>query len=133
MTRQVEGSKYNKIAQKYRDLIDSGVLRKGDQLPSTDAIVASEGVSRVVATKALDALRTEGYVHSKGGYYAGVYVLAGGTERLLNQLEGIVNDLESKGQDVQLLRRGGVPRIAVPDGAVVWDTENLCWKVELST
>ena len=66
--------KYAQIAGHYRDLIVSGELEPGDEIPSERQIVAEWGVSRPTATRALSALRSEGLVESRQG--SGTYVRA---------------------------------------------------------
>ncbi|MCP2337941.1 GntR family transcriptional regulator [Actinomadura rupiterrae] len=65
--------KYLQIAAHIRDQILRGDLGPGDEVPSERQIAAQWDVSRPTATKALEALRTQGLVESRRG--SGTYVL----------------------------------------------------------
>ncbi|WP_322770257.1 GntR family transcriptional regulator [Frankia sp. Cr1] len=65
--------KYLQIANHIRDKILADDLRPGDEVPSERALAADWNVSRPTATKALEALRTQGLVGSRQG--AGTFVL----------------------------------------------------------
>ncbi|WP_041938977.1 MULTISPECIES: GntR family transcriptional regulator [Frankia] len=65
--------KYLQIANHIRDQILAGDLRPGDEVPSERALAAGWNVSRPTATKALEALRSQGLVGSRQG--SGTYVL----------------------------------------------------------
>lgn len=64
--------KYLQVANYYRDLIASGVLAAGDEIPSERQLAIDWGISRPTATRALGALRTQGLVESRQG--SGTYV-----------------------------------------------------------
>jgi DNA-binding GntR family transcriptional regulator len=64
--------KYLQVANYYRDLIASGVLAAGDEIPSERQLAIEWGISRPTATRALGALRTQGLVESRQG--SGTYV-----------------------------------------------------------
>ena len=64
--------KYLQVANYYRDLIASGVLAAGDEIPSERQLSIEWGISRPTATRALGALRTQGLVESRQG--SGTYV-----------------------------------------------------------
>jgi DNA-binding GntR family transcriptional regulator len=64
--------KYVQVANYYRDLIATGVLSAGDEIPSERQLAADWGISRPTATRALGALRTQGLVESRQGL--GTYV-----------------------------------------------------------
>jgi len=59
--------KYLQIAGHIRSRIASGELGPGDPVPSEREIVASFGVSRPTATRALGTLRAQGQVVSRQG------------------------------------------------------------------
>ncbi|BCJ77852.1 GntR family transcriptional regulator [Catellatospora sp. IY07-71] len=63
---------YRRVADRLRELILSGELAEGAQLPSLREIAARYGVATSIATRALDVLRTDGLVVSRPG--AGTYV-----------------------------------------------------------
>jgi GntR family transcriptional regulator len=64
--------KYLQVANHYRDLIVSGSLSAGDELPSERQLAAEWGISRPTATRALAALRNLGLVEARQG--AGTFV-----------------------------------------------------------
>jgi DNA-binding GntR family transcriptional regulator len=64
--------KYLQVANYYRDLIASGVLAAGDEIPSERQLAIEWGISRPTATRALGALRNQGLVESRQG--SGTYV-----------------------------------------------------------
>ncbi|MGQ0843475.1 MAG: GntR family transcriptional regulator [Sporichthyaceae bacterium] len=68
--------KYLQIAGYIRDQIVRGDLKPGDEVPSEREIAASWSVARPTATKALEALRVQGFVESVQG--SGTYVRARG-------------------------------------------------------
>jgi DNA-binding GntR family transcriptional regulator len=64
--------KYLQVANHYRDLILSGTLKPGDEVPSERQIADQWRIARPTATRALAALRNQGLVESRQG--AGTYV-----------------------------------------------------------
>lgn len=58
---------YQGIADVLRQRIVSGDLRPGDLVPTAADLIASHGVSRVTARRALTALRDEGLIDLKQG------------------------------------------------------------------
>jgi GntR family transcriptional regulator len=64
--------KYLQVADHIRDLILSGELKPGDEIPSERRIVEEWRISRPTATRALAALRAEGLVEARQG--AGTFV-----------------------------------------------------------
>ncbi len=62
------------LAQRIRGLVADGVLERGRRLPSTRALAADLGVSRVVATQAYEQLVAEGWLEGRHG--AGTFVAA---------------------------------------------------------
>lgn len=66
---------YLRIAADIRRRIDEGELRPGDTVPSTRRLVAEWGVAMATATKALNTLRTQGWVTTAPG--SGTVVSAG--------------------------------------------------------
>jgi DNA-binding GntR family transcriptional regulator len=82
---KVAGSpKYREIAEHLRARILGGDLRPGDEVPSERAISVEYAVSRPTATRALELLRHEGFVHSvqgSGTYVADVAVNRRASER----------------------------------------------------
>lgn len=63
---------YRQIYDGYRMAILSGLLRPGERLPSTRALAAELGISRLPAVYAFDQLLHEGYIEGRTG--SGTYV-----------------------------------------------------------
>ncbi len=57
---------YEHIAKHYRDLILSGVLGVGQQLPTYMELGTAWGVTRATAGRAIELLRNEGLVSTEG-------------------------------------------------------------------
>ncbi|WP_326561620.1 winged helix-turn-helix domain-containing protein [Micromonospora sp. NBC_01796] len=68
----VPATKWEKLADHIREQIRTGVLKPGDQLPSTAQLKAEHNVGDGVVRYAMHALRTEGLVESAHG--VGVFV-----------------------------------------------------------
>jgi len=64
--------KYLQVANHYRDMILSGSLKPGDEVPSERQIADEWSIARPTATRALAALRNQGLVESRQG--AGTFV-----------------------------------------------------------
>lgn len=60
-------SKYADIAQSIRDAIKSGTYQPGEALPEQKNMAATFHTSRMTLQKALDLLKTEGYLFSQQG------------------------------------------------------------------
>ena len=65
---------YRQIYDGYRTAILAGRLRPGQRLPSTRALAAELGLSRLPALNAFEQLLHEGYIEGKRG--AGTFVAA---------------------------------------------------------
>ena len=63
---------YQQIYDGYRMAILSGLLRPGERLPSTRALAAELGISRLPAVYAFEQLLHEGYIEGRAG--SGTYV-----------------------------------------------------------
>lgn len=68
---------YRQLYRHFRNAIDEGELRVGEQLPSERRIAAEYGISRITTRKALTLLRQEGYVRAIQG--KGAFVSQGAT------------------------------------------------------
>ena len=66
-------AKYRQIAGHFRDAIERGDLRPGDELPSQGALQEQFGASMGTVVSALEMLRREGRVKTEHG--RGTYVL----------------------------------------------------------
>ncbi|MDP9190398.1 MAG: PLP-dependent aminotransferase family protein [Acidobacteriota bacterium] len=58
---------YRQIYDGYRTAILTGLLRPGERLPSTRALAAELGISRLPAVNAFEQLLHEGYIEGKAG------------------------------------------------------------------
>ncbi|MFJ4221721.1 PLP-dependent aminotransferase family protein [Curtobacterium luteum] len=67
--------KVAQVVARVRALVDSGVLRDGDRVPSTRAMAAELGVARGTVVAAYDQLDGEGYIRTRQGAAA---VVVGG-------------------------------------------------------
>ncbi|HNU08519.1 MAG TPA: winged helix-turn-helix domain-containing protein, partial [Pyrinomonadaceae bacterium] len=63
---------YRQIYESVRDAILSGRLTSGTRLPSSRALAAQLGVSRITVVNAFDQLLAEGYLEGRTG--AGTFV-----------------------------------------------------------
>src|ERR1700741_4153836 len=58
---------YRQIYDGYRTAILTGLLRPGERLPSTRALAAELGISRLPAVNAFEQLLHEGYIEGRAG------------------------------------------------------------------
>ena len=95
---------YFQIYQLYRQRILSGVLKRGDKLPSESAQEAEYGVSRITARRAMDELAKEGLVTRERGRGTIVsYAMTGA--QVSSDFTGLIENLVAIGTttDVQVL------------------------------
>lgn len=116
---------YREVYQHYADLIDSGQLGPGDQLPTSSAVAQERGISHATAAKALQLLRDELYARTD---HRGTYVFRGRTGRLLEQLSNVLNSLEDEDQLLQLESGEHGSCIMGRDGGVCWNTLTQRWE-----
>ncbi|MBM7801083.1 GntR family transcriptional regulator/MocR family aminotransferase [Curtobacterium luteum] len=74
------------VVARVRALVDSGVLRDGDRVPSTRAMAAELGVARGTVVAAYDQLDGEGYIRTRQG--AAAVVVGGGGAGTVPSAEG---------------------------------------------
>ena len=67
---------YAQIVEQFRALVGSRALRAGDRLPSVRELAAALRVNRNTASKAYQALETEGLIETRAGQ--GCFVSDGG-------------------------------------------------------
>lgn len=62
---------YNQVAERLESMVENGVWKTGDRLPSVRALSAEQGVSLSTAFKAYAALESKGLIEArpKSGYY----------------------------------------------------------------
>src|SRR5688572_2898424 len=95
-----EAPYYRQIYDGYRGAILSGRLRPGERLPSTRALAAELGISRLPVVNAFEQLLHEGYVEGRAG--SGTYV----RESIPDELAQAVPATEV----VQVRRRAAAPQ-----------------------
>lgn len=66
-TTELTGPAYRQVLAMLRDLIVSGQLSEGDQLPSVRALAAQHAVPTGTVARAIEGLRAEGLVVSRHG------------------------------------------------------------------
>lgn len=67
---------YQRVVTKYRDMIDAGELKPGDQLPSVRDLAGAEDIAHATAAKVVALLKAEGYVTTSTGAAGGTVVAA---------------------------------------------------------
>ena len=72
---------YRQLAERFRDLILSGVFQNGDALPSIRWVATEQGVNPLTVSKAYQLLVDDGLVEKHRGL--GMYVSEGVVERLV--------------------------------------------------
>lgn len=117
---------YMKPYTDFMQMIDSGRLQPGAQLPTYPVIEARYQISHATATKVIRLLRENGYVFSNT---QGVFVKWSKADRQLHQLRAALNALEEDGQDPQLEMGQGGMCIATRSGAVCWDPKQETWEI----
>lgn len=115
---------YNEIAQQ----IDSGQLKRGDQLPTYPRMERQYGISHATATKVIRLLKEQGYVE---GSTRGTFVLMTRSESLLQQLADVLNALEQDGQSPQLEVENSGSWVISRVGAVGWMPKREAWVAEI--
>src|SRR5689334_17889114 len=67
--------RYERLARELADLIEAGVLRPGERLPSTRSLADSRRVSPATATDALHLLEDQGFVQARprSGFYVSAH------------------------------------------------------------
>lgn len=58
---------YEQVAEHYREVIRAGRLTVGDELPSVRRIATEWDIAAATAQRALDQLRSEGWIESRPG------------------------------------------------------------------
>ena len=82
---------YDQIASQIRNLILSGVLTEGDQLPSIRALANDLRVSVITTKRAYTDLEAQGFIETVQG--KGSFVAAGDKEYLYEQRRRSIEDL----------------------------------------
>jgi GntR family transcriptional regulator len=86
--------RYLQVASAFRNLVERGVLRAGEALPSERDLSAVTGLSRVTMRRAVETLLKEGVLSRRHG--SGTYV-AKRIEQPLSVLAGFSEDMKNRG------------------------------------
>jgi GntR family transcriptional regulator/MocR family aminotransferase len=102
---------YRQIYDGYRMAILTGLLRRGERLPSTRALAAELGISRLPAVYAFEQLLHEGYIEGRAG--SGTYVKDSIPDELANATAGAAQTAPAAAQKTRAqLRDGDRARLA---------------------
>ncbi len=94
---------YQQVADSVEELIDSGSVKPGDQLPSERSLAATLGVGRGVIREALKVLEARGLVSIKPG--EGIFVSEIDTDMVSNQLDRFLRMGSTSTDDLGEVRR----------------------------
>lgn len=109
--RPVETKKvYMRVVEQIRSLIESGELKPGDQLPTTQELAEALHVSRPSVREALAALEILGLVESKPG--AGSYVKAPPTPQTIQSAHHVMEFAWATAEDILEARLAYEPMCA---------------------
>lgn len=93
-TRQGKEAFYRQLARALRELIERGILRGGEALPSERELVKATGFSRITVRKAIDSLMDDGLISKRHG--AGTFVKPQ-IDQPLSILLGFTADMQRRG------------------------------------
>ena len=106
--------KYLQIINYYQNLIDSGKLAEGEQMPTEEAIGQLFNVSRITVRQALDCMAQNGYIYKIQG--KGSFVSSQKTDMQLNHLSGFSDEMRAMGM---------TPSTLLADKALVLPSESV--------
>ena len=106
--------KYLQIINYYQNLIDSGKLAEGEQMPTEEAIGQLFNVSRITVRQALDCMAQNGYIYKIQG--KGSFVSSQKTDMQLNHLSGFSDEMRAMGM---------TPSTLLVDKALVLPSESV--------
>ncbi len=101
---------YRQIYDGYRMAILTGLLRRGERLPSTRALAAELGISRLPAVYAFEQLLHEGYIEGRAG--SGTYVKDSIPDELANATAGAAQSSPAASQKTRAQLLSERPRLA---------------------
>lgn len=90
-------ARYVHILNYYTNIIDSGKMQEGDQMPTEKEICELFNVSRITVRKALDALCQNGYIYKLQG--KGSFISHKETGMQLNHLYGFSDEMRKLGRE----------------------------------
>lgn len=126
MAGRERAATYKDVYQLYADRIDSGQLRPGDRLPSSQALEEQHHISHATAAKVYFVLQILGYTYATP---RGTFVADTRQGRLLERLCNALNDLEKDGQGLQLEVGDSSSCILGREGGVCWNQETQQWEI----
>src|SRR5262245_49310224 len=94
---------YEQVAESIEELISSGKLKAGDQLPPERELARILGVSRTVVREAIKALSERGMVTIQPGY--GIFVREFDANHVSGQVGRLFRLNRSSYDDIALVRR----------------------------
>jgi GntR family transcriptional repressor for pyruvate dehydrogenase complex len=94
---------YEQVIDQIKDMIDKGILRKGDKLPSERVLVEQLNISRTSIREALRALEVIGLIECRQG--EGNYIKASFQDNLFEPLSIMFMLEESNSDDIWELRK----------------------------
>lgn len=77
-----DSPKYRQVVDNIIEIIDKGILKRGQQLPSIAELATSQKTAKVTIAKAYDILREDGLIFSRHG--KGFYIATNETKVRLN-------------------------------------------------
>lgn len=89
--------RYMQIINYYSGLIESGKLRKDDQMPTEESICSQFNVSRITVRQALNGLAQSGYIYKIQG--KGSFVSSKKADMQLNHLIGFSDEMRNQGME----------------------------------
>ena len=101
---------YESIVQQVLDLIESGKLKQGDQLPSERELTEIFKVSRTTVREAIRTLESMKFLQSRQGN--GTYVLASSEEELIQPLAAALFNAKDDIRDIFYVRKIIEPHVA---------------------
>ena len=116
---------YLKIVDEVSEEIDTGVLKPGDRLPTIKDIAEQYACNRTTAHKALTLLQKRGYLVATPG---GTRVAP--ADHMYGVLKDLLNVLEKRGEDPQVVVHNAIPAIVGRSATVRWFPGNEEWKLE---
>jgi DNA-binding GntR family transcriptional regulator len=119
---------YREVFEEIAGQIDSGQLKRGDQLPTYPEMEKRYGISHATATRVVRLLKERGYVE---GSTRGTFVHMTRSEWLFQQLADVLNALEEDGQDPQLEVSPNGSWVVGRAGAVNWRPQRSAWVAEI--
>lgn len=103
---------YIEIADFYKNLIDRGLLKENDKLPSVREVALAEGINPMTVEKAFTLMANEGYVINipKKGFIVTKRVSTNRFDSLREDLKALLDKGYSKEEIIAELNKMGVDK-----------------------